>query len=100
LGENPSLVIAQDLVRGAGAFFGSALHVALEVDRAMLTGEMALAVREWLACLLVAAELGVLAHFPEGIGAEQIGVAEGIVHGCPAVPERCDAREHPLELSQ
>src|SRR5438105_10563698 len=64
----------------------------------MLTGEVALAVGERLARLLVAAELDVLADFPIRVGAEQERVRQGRVERRPSVPVRGDAGENRFDL--
>src|SRR5258706_250261 len=65
LGQDARFVVAQDLVCGARAFGRAAFHESLEVLRAVLAREVALATRRVrLSRLLVAAELCVLADLP------------------------------------
>src|SRR5207248_439172 len=91
-------IVVQDLVRRARPFRCSALHVALEILRAMFSGEMAPAVGKRLAGLLVAAELDVLPDFPVGVRAQQERVRERRVEGGLLVPVRGDARENRFNL--
>ncbi len=54
------LQVAEDFVGGANAFRCSAFHESLEVDRAVLAGEVDVPLPHFF----VAAEAGVLARFP------------------------------------
>src|SRR4029077_2871205 len=99
-GEDPSLVVTEDLVRGACALFGAALHEALEIDRAMFAGEMALAVREWLPSHLVSAEACVLPDLPVGVRPEQERVAGREIERGPTGPQPRDPGEDSFELHQ
>src|SRR5438874_5913220 len=98
LREDADLVVAQDLVGRSGALLRAALHVALEVDRTVLPGEVTPAVGVRLARPLIAAELRVLSYLPEGVGAEQVGVAERVVEGRGPVEGRRDAGKDLLQV--
>ena len=65
--------VGEDFVCGADAFGGAAFHEALEAGGAVFPGEVDVA----LADAFVAAEAGVLAGFPVGVGAEDVRVGEG-----------------------
>ena len=76
LGYDAGLDVAQDLVGRPGTLRCPALHVALEVDRTVLAGEVALSglgIEErggrWIghAGQFVPAERGVLTNLPEGV---------------------------------
>src|SRR5262249_60441417 len=73
--EEAGLVVAQDLIARASALLRAAFHEALEIDRAMLAGEVAL-VR---ALPLGAAEKRVLADFPIRVRTQQEKSMRGIV---------------------
>src|SRR5260370_529504 len=101
LGKYAGFVVAQYLAGRPRAFLRAAFHEALEVDRAVLAREVALAGREvWLPGLLVAAEPRVLADLPVRVRAQQEGVGERHVQRGPAVPELADAWEHRLDLAE
>src|SRR5260370_30704212 len=101
LGEYAVLEVVDDLVRGPRALLRASFHEALEVDGAMLAGEMALSGgRVRLPRLLVATELRVLADLPVGVRAEEERIGERDVERGAAVPLRSDAREDRLDLGQ
>src|SRR4051812_30372052 len=81
---------------GADALAGAAFHEALEVLRAVLTGEM----DRPLGYPLIAGEGGVLADLPVGIGAAEIRILHGCGQGRAAVPLGRYPRENGLELAQ
>src|SRR5260370_33427166 len=86
-GEYAVAEVVHELVRGARALLRASLHEALEVDRAVLAGEVALSGgRVRLPRLLVAAEQRVLTDLPVGVRAEQKLVGQGHVEGCAAIP--------------
>src|SRR5439155_7514052 len=86
LGRQSNFVVVDDLVRRAQALRRAALHVALEVLRAVLARKVALALdRIGLADLLVAGELRVLRDLPVGVRAQQEWVGQWHVWRRPAV---------------
>src|SRR4051794_3645266 len=73
-----------------------AVQVALEIDRGVLSGEVAAAVLEPLG----ARELRVLADLPVGVRALGPGIAGPVVDGGAAVPASRDAGQNRLELAE
>src|SRR6266511_4698794 len=90
------LDVSQDLAARPGALGSATLHEALEVLRAVLAGEVDVA----LANLLVAAEGRVLAHPPVRVGAVEIRIERRRRQRRLPVPERRDSRKHGLELAE
>src|SRR5439155_20485089 len=101
LGRQSNFVVIDDLVRRAQALRRAALHIPLEVLRAVLAGKVALARdRIGLADLLVAGELRVLPDLPVGVRAQQEWVAQWHVEGRASIPLPGDAWERGLDLAQ
>src|SRR5215831_15897544 len=94
--KDSGFIVAEDLVRRAGAFHCGAFHKALEIDGAVFAGEVAVAGP----FTLDTSKPRVLSFFPIGVGAQQIGTAEWRVESRPAVPELRDAGEDRLQLTQ
>src|SRR5215813_7282279 len=88
--------VGEDFVCGADSFGRAAFHEALEVGGAVFPGEVDVA----LALAFVAAEAGVLAGLPVGVGTEEVRVGEGGGEHRLAVPLGGDAGEDRLELGQ
>src|SRR4029079_12342420 len=89
-----SFEVGQDLAGRAPTLGGAALHVALEVLRAVLAGEVDVP----LPHAFVAAEGVVLPGLPVRVRAEQVRVEDRVRRRRRAVPARPDAREDRLEL--
>src|SRR5262249_16268015 len=87
--KDSGFIVAEDLIRRGGAFHCGAFHKALEIDGAVFAGEVAVAGP----FTLDTSKRRVLAFFPIGVGAQQIGTAEWRVESRPAVPELRDAGE-------
>src|SRR5512133_3317883 len=68
------LQVGEDFAGCSQPFGGASFHEALEVLRAMLAGEVDVP----LPRLFVAAEGGVLARFPVGVGAAEVRVGERV----------------------
>src|SRR4029079_6772282 len=88
-----ALAVGQDLAGRAHAFGGAALHVALEVLRAVLAGEVDVP----LPHAFVAAERVVLTAPPVRVRAEQVRFERRVRQRRLAVPARLDPREDRLE---
>src|SRR5438309_1438090 len=88
--------ILYNLTRSPRALPGSAFHKSLELDRAMLAGE----VNRSLAHTLVASKGGALPHAPAGITAEQIRLSRRIAQGGFSGVMSADAGEDALQLQQ
>src|SRR5438445_4485980 len=89
-----SLEVVQDLRRGPLARFDAALHVALEVLRRVLAGEVAVEAP----LLLRAREARVLADLPVRVGAPRPLVARPVVACRKPVPPRDRPGQHGLDL--
>src|ERR1700758_2421960 len=92
LREYPGCVVALDFPGGSGPLLRSSFHEALEVDRAVLAGEMALCLPQ----LFQAGNRRILPHLPTGIGPKQAGIAPGGGERDDAVPVRRDTGEERL----
>src|SRR5579884_3558393 len=75
------IYVVEYLLGGTRSFFGPPFHEALEVDGAMLAGEVDVA----LADALIATEEGILAHKPARVAAEEVGIACWIAERSDAV---------------
>src|ERR1051326_7038031 len=87
---------ADDLLGRPRALLRAPFHEALEVDRAVLAGEVDVA----LADALVAAEARVLAGRPARVAAQQVRVAPRGADRRAARPLFRGARPHRLELGE
>ena len=91
---NPGSVIGENFVGGAGAFLGSAFHIALVVDGAMFSGE----VNGALTHPLVASKASILPDTPAGIATQEIGISRGKAQRSPASVVGTDPRNDTLQL--
>src|SRR3954468_15250956 len=88
--------VVDDLARRADPFCRGAFHEPLEILRGVLASEMDRTLRH----ALVAAEGGVLADLPVGIGEAEVRIERRDGETGAAVPVRRDAWKHGLKLAQ
>src|SRR6266568_1707876 len=88
--------VGDDLVRGSLALLGAALHVALEVHRTVLTGEVHIALPD----ALITGEVLSVVGRPVRVRAERIRIQVPCRHQRLAIPLRGQTRVYRFDLAQ